>query len=296
MTNNNSRGELGGHLSGITYGRIVRHIFVAMYGPNGAGKTSWASHAPDPVFADFESGTEQLNVPRLPKPKTLGEFRNIISGLTNQEHPFKTLVIDPLDGVENLIWQQVRSEDPMKPKSIEQAFGGYGKGYVRALEIWRGLLNDLTWLVTKMHVVLIANCAIKRFDDPKLPSAYDRYILQLNSLAAGAVRQYVDALLFVSFDEKVRELSKTTGKGIGDGTRVVYSEHRPAFDAKNRFNLPFEMELEWRAFAECVKHFYFGDSGSQQQKGGAELSATAPHSQAEKEPDENETTGQTPTL
>jgi hypothetical protein len=173
----------------------------------------------------------------------------------------------------------------MKPKSIEQALGGYGKGYVRALEIWRGILNDLIRLVTKMHVVLIGNCAIKRFDDPKLPSAYDRYILQLNSLAAAAVRQAVDALLFATFDERVRELSKTTGKGIGDGTRVVYTEHRPAFDSKNRFSLPFELPLEWKAFAEHIKRFYFSDSGSRE--GGAELSATAPHSQKEKETENN---------
>jgi len=280
MTNNNN--DLGGFLSGISRGRIVRHIFCAIYGPNGVGKSVWASQAPNPVFIDFESGTEQLDVARLPKPETLGEFRNIISGLANQEHPFKTLVIDPLDYVESLIWQQVRSEDPMKPKSIELALGGYGKGYVRALEIWRGILSDLIRLVTKMHVVLIANCAIKRFDDPKLPSAYDRYILQLNSLAAAAVRQSVDALLFATFDEKVRELSKTTGKGIGDGTRVVFTEHRPAFDSKNRFGLPFEMALEWKAFASAIKQFYFGNSGSQQQQEGADGSkADPPHSQTE---------------
>jgi len=281
MTNNNS--ELGGYLANISYGRVVRHIFCAIYGPNGVGKSVWASQAPNPVFIDFESGTEQLDVARLPKPETLGEFRNLISGLSNQEHPFKTLVIDPLDYVEGLIWQQVRSEDPMKPKSIEQAFGGYGKGYVRSLEIWRGILSDLIRLVTKMHVVLIGNCTIKRFDDPKLPNAYDRYILQLNSLAAGAVRQAVDALLFATFDEKVRELSKATGKGVGDGTRVVFSEHRPAFDSKNRFNLPFEMALEWKAFALAVKTFYFNNSGSQQQGDAVGIKpapADSPHPQA----------------
>ena len=250
--------ELGGLLSGITSGRVVRHIFCGMMGVNGVGKTTWAAQAPEPIFIDFESGSEQLNVSRLPKPRTLQEFRNLINGLLNQEHPFKTLVIDPLDHLEALIWKHVCSEDLLKPRSIELAFGGYGKGYVRALELWRGILAELECLVTKMHVVLIANSAIKRFDDPKLPTAYDRYVLQLNSLAAGAVRQAVDALLFACFDEKVREISKTSGKGIGEGSRVVYCEHRPAFDAKNRFNLPYAMPLDWRVFAEAVKSFYFG--------------------------------------
>ena len=28
---------------------------------------------------------------------------------------------------------------------------------------------------------------------------------------------------------------------MGDGTRVLYTEHRPAWDAKNRYGLPFEL-------------------------------------------------------
>jgi AAA domain-containing protein len=269
------REDLGGFLGGISYGIVIRHIFCLIFGPNGVGKTQWGSNAPNPVFIDMEAGSEQLKVARLPRPQTLNDFRNLIQGLKNQEHSFKTLVIDPLDYLELLIWRQVCAEDPNNPRSIEQVFGGYGKGYTRAYEIWRGILRELTGLVEKMHVILIANSKIKRFDDPKLTAAYDRYELALNPLAAGAVRQAVDAVLFASFNEKVRELSKNTGKGIGEGNRIILTEHRPAFDAKNRFNLPFELPLEWKAFAEKVKEFYFGEPGSQE-RGAEETKEPAP--------------------
>ena len=88
-------------------------------------------------------------------------------------------------------------------------------------------------------------------------------------MAAAAVRQAVDAVLFASFKEKVKQTAKASGnRGLGEGERCLFTEHRPAFDAKNRFRLPFELPLEWKPFAECVKKFYFGEPGSQE--GGAE--------------------------
>jgi hypothetical protein len=122
----------------------------------------------------------------------------------------------------------------------------------------------------RFHVVLIAHSKIKRFDDPKLPTGYDRYIIAINDMAAAAVRQAVDAVLFASFNEKVKQVAKSSSgnRGLGEGERILFTEHRPAFDAKNRFNLPFELPLEWRAFAEHVKKFYFGDTGGQ--AGGAD--------------------------
>ena len=36
----------------------------------------------------------------------------------------------------------------------------------------------------------------------------------------------------------------------------MYTESRPGFDAKNRFNLPFVMPLDWKAFGAAVRAFY----------------------------------------
>jgi hypothetical protein len=252
MTTENQ--DLGGFLTGITYGIQPKPIFCLIHGLDGVGKTTWACGAPKPVFLGLESGTNQSNVARLPKPESLGEFLNQLAGLQKQEHPFKSIVIDSIDWLEPLIWKQVCAEGQVK--TIEDYGGGFGKGYTRALEIWRGVLRQLDELALRYHVILIAHSKIKRFDDPQLPSGYDRYILQLNDQAAAAVRQAVDAVLFASFKEKVKQVSKTVGKGLGEGERVLYCEHRPAFDAKNRFNLPFELELSWKAFASRVKEFY----------------------------------------
>jgi len=269
MTNdNNPKPELGGFLAGITYGKQVKPIFVLMHGPDGVGKTTFASQAPEPVFVGLEKGSDQLNVARLPRPETLGVFLDQLAGLTNQQHPFKTVVIDSVDWLEPLIWRQVCAEGQVK--TIEDYAGGFGKGYIRALEIWRGVVERISALANRFHVVLIAHSKIKRFDDPKLPTGYDRYIIAINEMAAAAVRQTVDAVLFASFNEKVKQVAKSGSgnRGLGEGERILFTEHRPAFDAKNRFNLPFELPLEWRAFAEHVKKFYFGETAGQ--AGGAD--------------------------
>ena len=36
----------------------------------------------------------------------------------------------------------------------------------------------------------------------------------------------------------------------------MYTESRPAFDAKNRFDLPFAMPLDWKTFGDAIRVFY----------------------------------------
>ena len=51
-------------------------------------------------------------------------------------------------------------------EKIEQFGGGYGKGYVRALDLWRMLIKELAVLNQNMHVLLIGHAQIKSFQDP----------------------------------------------------------------------------------------------------------------------------------
>jgi hypothetical protein len=36
----------------------------------------------------------------------------------------------------------------------------------------------------------------------------------------------------------------------------MYTESRPGWDAKNRFNLPFCMALDWKTFGDAIRAFY----------------------------------------
>ena len=47
--------------------------------------------------------------------------------------------------------------------------------------------------------------------------------------------------------------NKTVARGISTGERLLYTSERPAFMAKNRFNLPDSIPLSWEAFANAIK-------------------------------------------
>jgi hypothetical protein len=61
-----------------------------------------------------------------------------------------------------------------------------------------------------MHVLMIGHAQIKSFQDPNLPSAYDRYQLKINDKVAALVREAADAVLFARFKtELVRDGRET---------------------------------------------------------------------------------------
>jgi hypothetical protein len=102
-----------------------------------------------------------------PSPNSSSNFGRCKPRSTSSRRSFWTAST----GFEPLVWKAVCDE--AKVESIEQAFGGYGKGYVRALGLWRTLLKKLSILNHKMHVLMIGHAQIKSFQDPDLASAYE---------------------------------------------------------------------------------------------------------------------------
>jgi hypothetical protein len=241
-------------LDTITKGRRPRYIWALIYGTDGVGKSTVCSQAPNPIFVGAEKGTEQLDVARFPQVESISELFAQLRTLQTEKHQYQTVVLDSLDWIEPLIWKAVCDEG--KVENIEQFGGGYGKGYVRALDLWRTLIKELAALNQSMHVLLIGHAQIKSFQDPELPSAYDRYQLKINDKAAALMREAADAVLFARFETELVRATGAKAKVRGEGKRIMYTESRPGFDAKNRFNLPFCMGLDWKTFGEAIKAFY----------------------------------------
>ena len=110
---------------------------IVIFGDAGIGKTTFAVSAPDPIVLQTEDGLGALDVPAFPLAKSFGEVMEAIYSLYEEDHLYKTLVVDSLDWAEPLIWQQVCQSS--KVESIESL--GYGKGYIEALTYWRQLFE-----------------------------------------------------------------------------------------------------------------------------------------------------------
>lgn len=236
----------------ITRGKIAKAQKVVIYGPEGIGKTTFASQFPDPLFIDTEGGTNQLDVARIdPAPQSWNELLGIIDAV-KAERPCKTLVLDTADWAEMLCIEHICIKN--KWDSIETP--GYGAGYTALKEEFGKLLNKLSDLIEAgINVVLTAHAMMRKFDRPDEASSYDRWELKLQRKTAPLLKEWADALLFVNYKVTVENVDKGMGQKAGKargGKRVMYVEHHPCWDAKNRYGLSGELEFDFKVIEPFI--------------------------------------------
>lgn len=236
-------------LASVRKGRIQAPIKALVYGVEGVGKSTLGAGLPEPLFICAESGTEQLDVARLPEPRSWSEVLQALDELAQPGHGYRSVVVDTVDWLEPLLWDELCRKN--KWQSIESP--GYGKGYVEALGEWRGLLRRLdTVRASGIHVLLLAHATVRRVSPPDL-EAYDRYSLKVNEKAAALVREWADAVLFAQY-----EVSTSKGKqdrvarAYSTGERVLRTVYSASWDAKNRWGLPETVPLDARVLLEAA--------------------------------------------
>jgi hypothetical protein len=229
---------------------------LLLYGVAGVGKTSLAAAAPNPVFLQTEDGLGVLDVPTFGLLRSYADLQEALDALYGEPHDFQTVVLDSLDWLEPLIWQETSRRNTWS--NIEQP--GFGKGYLAALDVWRDFLDGMNLLRAErgMGVILIAHCDIRRFDSPET-EPYDRYVIKLQQRAAALVQEHVDAVLFANY--RVSTIKTDVGfkkqvvRGVSGGDRLLHTTERPAFLAKNRFGLPDNLPLDWSALAAAIPFY-----------------------------------------
>lgn len=239
---------------------------IAMYGVGGVGKTEFAAGAPKPIFMFTEDqphlGPGGLDVayfqPRKDDPilRSWAEIIDCIGVLYNEKHDYQTVVLDTLDFAEPLLWKhtcQLHNQPDI------EAFG-YGKGYIYAVDEARILFQGLDALRIEknMTVILLAHSETKRYAVPD-HEPYDRYRMRLQSKLGDLVHDWCDTMLFANWKEHVvkdvqgkGKSKKETARGVGKGERVMYTEERPPWLAKNRYKLPEQLPLGWSYLQDAM--------------------------------------------
>ena len=247
-----------GIISNIQNGKENRPPRIMIYGSEGIGKSTFGAAAPNPIFIQTEDGLSEIACSRFPLAKTLADIPAELAALRDEEHNFQSVVVDSLDWLERLIFDEVCREFGVR--NIEKADGGYGRGYTHALTHWRKVIALLDELRIKknMLVVLIAHAKIERFEDPE-NAAYDRYTPRLHKHAAGLITEWADAVLFANKRFRItKENAGFSGEraiaspiGTEGGERILRTVGSPACIAKNRYSLPAEIPLSFQAFMEA---------------------------------------------
>lgn len=225
---------------------------IVLYGVPGIGKTTFAADSESPIFIPVEDGCGELDVPAFPVPQSYDDVLGAVASLYQEDHQYKTLVLDSLDRLEPMIWEKV-CRDAGKD-SIEEF--GFGKGYTAAVAEWRNLLAgfDALRINKGMTIVLIAHSTVAKVEPPETDS-YDRYQMRLHKGAEAAICDWADGVLFANY--KVSAI--TSGpkgserkRGVSDGSRIVHTTERAAWRAKNRYSLPDQIPLDWKTLADAI--------------------------------------------
>ena len=234
----------------ISKGKQKSAIRFCGYGAEGIGKSTFASHFPEPLFIDTEGGTKQLDVARFQTPETWGQLLEMIDAVIDEPDCCQTLVIDTIDRAEVLLTNQILQEAGLD--SIEKF--GYGKGWTILSERFqKDLLNRLDRLIAKgVNVVLIAHAMMRKLESPDDPP-YDRWELKTSKKVAPIVKEWADILAFMNYDITIIE-ENGRNKARGTAKRLIHFNHRPVYDAKNRYGLPDDAPLSF----DVLKDVYAG--------------------------------------
>ena len=224
-------------------------IKCVIYGAEGVGKSSLASKMPNPLFIDTEGGTARLNVRRI-KVSSWDEIISVVKAVIANPTVCQTLVLDTADWSETLCIDFICSK--YRQASIESF--GYGKGYTYLGEEFNELLKLLTRLTeVGINAVVIAHGKPRKFELPEEHGQFDRWEMKLTKQVAPLLKEWCDMLLFCNYKTFIVTSENNTKKAQG-GKRVMYTSHHPTFDAKNRFNLPQELDLDYKT----IEHIFDG--------------------------------------
>lgn len=260
----------------ITRGKIQSAQKVVVYGPEGIGKSTFASKFPDPLFIDTEGSTKNLDIARMDKPSSWTMLKNEIAYVKANPDVCKTLVIDTIDWAEQLCINDICA---MHDKSGIEDFG-YGNGYVYEKEEFGRFLNSLEDLIEiGINVVLTAHAQLRKFSQPDEIGEYDRWELKLGkktgSQISPLVKEWADILLFANY-KTIAVATDKEGKKFKaqGGGRIMYTEHHPCWDAKNRNDLGNPLPFDY----EQIAHIFNGSKPETkpQPKATAPQTPTAP--------------------
>jgi hypothetical protein len=223
-----------------------RPVFFTFVAEGGMGKTTLASMFPSPVFIRTEDGTKSIehrdDVALFPVAKSSREVFEAITALIQEDHSFKTVVLDSITQLNTTIEAEIVKNDG-KARSINQAAGGYGAGYSAVAMIHQEIREALDVLATmkKMHVVFLAHADSETVDLPD-QEAFTRYTIRMHKKSVSHYSDNVDLVGFIKLK------TYTTGDGnkkkaLSDGQRIITCYPTPSHISKNRFGI--DGDIAW---------------------------------------------------
>ena len=200
-------------------------IKCLIYWPSGCGKTTFGATAKDVVFASAENwllSVADSNI-SYAEIKNLQDLKSLLVYLSNEKHPYKTLVIDSITEINDMIRQSIQwpSQKPMSRND------------------WGILADRIEWIIRvlkdlDMNVIILAQ-EMNVLDEEKI----DKKIPSLNWKMPTKICYYMDVVGYMYLNK--------------DGERVIKTSTSNKVLSKDRTNKLSPASLEFEEWLELVR-------------------------------------------
>lgn len=227
----------------------VRPPIITICGDAGTGKSSLAATFPNPVFIRVEDGVGRIHdaVPipdTFPVIRTEEDLQEQLIWLLNEDHEYKTVVIDSVSALESVFTDAILKQDG-RSKTLATALGGYGAGYAALASRHRGI-RKMCGLISERRGMAIVFISHADLETMRLPDTddYSRYSLRLNSKSLPAYVDDVDLVGFVRLVSALRGDEGDRKKVVSNGDRELICFATAASVSKNGYGITDPLELE----------------------------------------------------
>ena len=242
-------------LNSIVVGKKKKPIAVLLSGVHGIGKSTFGAGAPNPIFIGSEENDE-LDAARFPKVVTWKDLKDQLNTLLNDNHNYESVILDTIDTLEQVAQKEILAGSD---KTMATAMGGYGKAYEKMKDMFLDIRDQYLIPLRDnkgMNIVLLCHSDKVKHEDPITNTSYDHYQTAIHKKVKTVFEDWVSAILFANFELFKGE--DTNGKQflVGEGERRIFTEERPSHTAKNRFNLPYQMALNFTDLKKHIDNYY----------------------------------------
>jgi hypothetical protein len=211
-----------------------------IYGSPGVGKTTFGASAPGALIVDCEHGANMTRCARTPHLKTWPAQLAVLSALATEDHPYGVVVVDTLDWMLGALETQVSGAASGKlAETLNKSNGGYGNGkQVFRNHITLVLLPALDALVHRgLAVILLAHADRQDITDADGVTT-EKTVAEIHPDYLSLFMAWADFCC----------LAKQTASGARE---LICQDNGRAL-AKNRYQLPPVLPLNWDAFADAI--------------------------------------------
>lgn len=219
---------------------LGRYTFL-LHGHPKVGKTTFCSDFPDTLFLLTTPAPEALSLYKK-HVSSWSEAMQVFKALRDEDHGFKTVIIDPIEQLYQYCREHVRKQYGFTHESEED----FGRGWEAVGSEFKTKLAKLSSL--GLGLGMISHSEMKKIEDVEGRERY-RIVPMLDKTSGRVVRHLVSFILYAEVD--------------GQGNRLLRTQPSIKFEAGVRtpkgVYMPDPVPLEFEAFEEAFRQTFKGD-------------------------------------